>query len=195
MLSELLEKKSLFFDLYTLDKLVAQEFRKNPCPHCGGPLHFANYQRKPRGEPCELPKEFYTRFSLCCGSQGCRQRVIPPSCRFLGRKIYWFPVIVCVLSDIQNVDLPSNELKFPQHLQISRKTLSRWGVFFGDEFPSSPQWQSIRGLVSAKVKNDNLPLSLVNHFSSIKSSLYKALISCMKLFYKGWNLTSKIRGS
>jgi len=193
MLSELLEKKNLFFHLYTLDKLVAQECQKNPCPHCGGPLHFANYPRKPRGEPCDLPKEYYTRFSLCCGKRGCRLRFMPLSCRFMGRKIYWFPVIVCVLSDTQRLDLNSNALNFPKHLQISRNTLSRWSLFFREEFPSSPQWQGIRGLVSAKVKNDKLPLSLINHFSSFKGSLYNALISCLKFLSQGWNLTIKIR--
>lgn len=193
MLSELLEKKSIFFHLYTLDKLVAQECQKKTCAECGGPLHFANYQRKPRGEPCDLPEEYLTRFSLCCGRQGCRRRVTPASCRFLDRKIYWFPVIVCVVSDIQRVDLKPTALKFPPHLQISRNTLGRWPFFWGEDFPSSPQWQSIRGQVSAKVKNDKLPISLLNHFSRLKHSLEKALISCLKFLSQGWNLTRKIR--
>ena len=193
MITELLEKQNIFFHIYTLDKLVAQECKKKPCPYCGGPLHFANYQRKPRGEPCELPDEYLTRFSLCCAKQGCRRRVMPPSCRFLGRKIYWFPVIICVVSDIQSLPLKSNELKLPKHLQISRNTLGRWSLFFQDEFPKSAQWQSIRGLVSAKVKNDKLPLSLVDHFSKLKKTLGNALFSCLKFLSQGWNLEVKIR--
>jgi hypothetical protein len=118
---------------------------------------------------------------------------MPPSCRFLGRKIYWFPAIICVISDIQNLPENSNELKFPKHLQISRNTLVLWHFFFGDIFPQSPQWQSIRGLVSAKVKTDKLPLSLVEHFSKLKNTLENALFSCLKFLSQGWHLEVKIR--
>jgi len=194
MISEVFEKKSLFWDLYALDKLTAEQYQKRPCPHCGGPLHFANYLRKPRGELCDLPEEYFIRFSLCCGAPVCRKRVTPHSCRFMGRKVYWFPVIVCVISERQRLLSKPNGLKFPEGLTISRNTLARWSLYFRDDFPSSPQWQRIRGLASSSVKNNNLPLSLFNAFSMTnKFNFKKALISCLKFLCQGWALPLRIR--
>lgn len=192
MISEVLGNNSLFLNLYELDKLTAQQYREKRCPFCGGPLHFANYLRKPRGELCDLPEEYFIRFSLCCGSPGCRKRVIPHSCRFMDRKVYWFPVIVSVVSDLQSLLSPSNEVKFPEGLNISRNTLGRWIFFFRDDYPSSPQWQKIRGMVSSSVKNDSLPVSLLNVFLTIKSSVEKALTSCLNFMSQGWDWSLKI---
>ncbi len=194
MLSELLINKSLFFHLYEYDKQIAKQCRKNPCPYCGETLHFANYFRKPRGEPNGVPENYFVRFSLCCGAEGCRRRVTPPSCRFLGRKIYWFPVIVCVVFDMQNPNKESIGLeKLPIVFRPSRNTLGRWLDFFRHIFPSSGQWVSIRGQVPASVKNDELPIGLLNYFSKVKSNLKKALISCLKFLSQGGNMHQKIR--
>lgn len=193
MISKLFEKKSLFLNLYEFDKLTAEQYRERKCPFCEGPLHYANYLRKPRGELCDLPEEYFIRFSLCCGVTGCRKRVMPHSCRFLGRKIYWFPVIVSVVSDLQSLLSTPNETKIPENLIISRNTLERWFSYFREDYPSSSHWVRIRGLVSSIVKSDNLPNSLFNHFSTTKSNLKETLISCLKFMSKGWNWPLKIR--
>jgi len=57
MLSEVLKNKSLFWDLYKIDLTTAELYRQKKCPHCQGPLHYANYPRKPRGEPDGLSKD------------------------------------------------------------------------------------------------------------------------------------------
>jgi hypothetical protein len=41
--------------LLAVDQDLAEETRKNACP-CGGHLHSANYPRKPRGTPVQLPE-------------------------------------------------------------------------------------------------------------------------------------------
>ena len=123
-----------------------------------------------------------------------RRRVMPQSCRFLGRKIYWFPVIICFVSEILSLTLKSNELKFLKHFQISRKTLVRWSLFFRNIFPKSPHWQSIRGFVSAKVKNDKLPLSLVDHFSKLKSTLEKCIVFMPQILVPGLKFGGKNQG-
>ena len=86
MLSEVLKNESLFQDLYKIDLATAEQYRQMKCPHCQGPLYYANYPRKPRGEPDGVSEKYFLQFSLCCGAQGCRRRLIPPTCRFLGKK-------------------------------------------------------------------------------------------------------------
>ena len=193
MLSELLKKKSLFFHLYEIDKEIAEEYRNRPCPFCGGPLYFANYPRKPRGEPDGVPEECFIRFSLCCGREGCRRRVMPPSCRFLGQKIYWYPVILIIISNWQNQTEERSIFEMSKQSGISRNTITRWLSFFRGIFPSSPQWQSIRGQVSSSVKSDDLPGSLVKHFLSFISCTQDALISCLKFLSLGSVIYQKTR--
>ncbi|MBF0234993.1 MAG: hypothetical protein HQK65_18450 [Desulfamplus sp.] len=193
MLSELLKKKSLFFLLYTIDKEIAEQYRSKRCPYCGGPLYYANYLRKPRGEPEGVPEECFILFSLCCGTEGCRCRVTPPSCRFLGRKVYWFVVILITAVDWQNNTEESSIFKLSKQLGISRNTLKRWFTFFRETFPRSQPWQRVRGQVPASVKNEALPSSLINHFLKVKSCAEEAVISCLKFLSLGADICSKIR--
>lgn len=191
MLSKLIKKKSLFYQLYIIDKSIAEQYRKMPCPFCGGPLHFANYFRKPRGEPDGVPEECFIRFSLCCGKEGCRQRVMPPSCRFLGRKVYWHAVILAIITDWQNKTLKTCVFQLSKLFDISRNTINRWINYYLNVFPVSRQWQIIRGRISILVKNNGLPADLINHFIRFKSSAKAALISCLKLL-SGWSCFSKM---
>ena len=191
MLSDLLKKKSFFHHLHIIDKNIAEQYREMPCPHCGGPLHFANYPRKPRGEPDGLPKECFLRFSLCCGSEGCRRRIIPPSCRFLGRKVYWHVAILVIILEYQNKEI--SIFKLAKRFNVSRNTISTWVGFYQDIFPDSPEWQRIRGQIAAFIKNNELPASLINYFLSLKSSAKDALISCLKFLSKGTEIYQKIR--
>ena len=162
-----------------------------PCPYCNGPLHFANYPRKPRGEPEGLPEECFIRFSLCCGKEGCRHRVTPPSCRFMDRRVYWHSVILVIVSVCQNK--ASGIFKLSKLFGVSRNTINRWIIFYQDVFPSSRQWQMLRGLAPAFIKNNELPSNLVNFFLSVKSSAKDALVSCLKFLSRGSGFIQKIR--
>ena len=186
MLSKILKSERFFFQLYKVDKEIAEEYRNKKCKHCGGPLHYANYQRQPRGDMVNLPEKYRTRFSLCCGNEGCRRRTMPPSCRFSGRKIYWYAfilIIMTLLSDGSSVYKLCNEYK------IYRCTINRWASFFKKIFPYSKQWQRIRGQIHPTVTNNNLPASLLNYFINLKSSSEEALLSCLKLLSKGQSTT------
>ena len=55
MLSELLEKVSLFRILHLIDTDLCKQLRQKGCPYCDGPLHQSNYERKPRGGPDKYP--------------------------------------------------------------------------------------------------------------------------------------------
>lgn len=193
MLSEVLKNKSLFLDLYKIDLATAEEYRQKRCPYCQGPLHYANYPRKPRGEPDGVPEEYFLQFSLCCGKEGCRRRLIPPTCRFLGRKVYWYAAILTIVSDWQNKIQNMTISKLARKMGISRNTLKRWIHFFKNTFPVSVQWKKIRGCVSAIVKNDRLPGSLINSYLKQQSNIEKALISCLKFLSQGIEISQKIR--
>ena len=189
MLSELIKNKNLFSRLYEIDKSTAEQYRQLPCPYCGGPLYFSNYMRKPRGEPEGVPEEFFIQFSLCCGNEGCRKRLMPPSCRFLGRKVYWFAVILCVLTDWQNTNQKITVSDWSIRTGICRNTLNRWLAFFQDTFPASRTWRKIRGQISAGVSNSRLPSSFINFFRTVKSNAEDALVSSLIILSGG----SKIR--
>lgn len=193
MLTEALQKKNLFYRLYLIDKASADFYRQQPCPKCGGPLYFGNYFRKPRGEPEDTPEEYFLQFSLCCGITGCRRRLTPPSCRFLGQKVYWFPVLVSVVSDWQNGFFGNRFMGLVFETGISRHTLKRWVQYFKDTFPASSLWRKLRGQVPACVSNTHLPSSLVNFYLTLKTNAAKALIASLT-FLSGRSCShSKIR--
>ena len=62
-----------FFEgLVAIDEAIAREAAEAPCRFCEGPVHRSDYARKPRGGLVGAAGEaFATRFSLCCGREGC----------------------------------------------------------------------------------------------------------------------------
>ena len=87
--------REFFEGLTSIDEAIAQRAALDPCRFCGGPLHRSDYLRKPRGGLVAAGgEEFVRRFSLCCGREGCRRRAMPPSLRFLGRRVYLKTVVI-----------------------------------------------------------------------------------------------------
>jgi len=91
----LLQQATFWTALLSLDQELAAKARQAGCS-CGGVLHRADFLRKPRGGPPDLPPEYCYRFSFCCNREGCRKRVTPPSLWFLDRKVYLHAVIILV---------------------------------------------------------------------------------------------------
>lgn len=178
MLHECVRQVSLFGLLHRIDQDLAQGKRLEGCPHCGGLLHYSNYDRKPRGGPDEIPEQYCKRLSLCCGRQGCRRRALPPSCLFMGRRVYWGVVILVVVTLRQQRTEGFSANKVKKLFGISRKTLVRWMTFYHEEFPATPWWQRLRGRLSAKVSSRELPASLVVHFIEAHDDLETALVAC-----------------
>lgn len=82
-----------FVLLERIDQEIVRQVADGGCPRCDGPLHRGDYPRKPRGGLLARAGEaFNRRFSLCCG--WCRARCLPPSVRFLGRRVYLEAVVV-----------------------------------------------------------------------------------------------------
>lgn len=189
MLRELLKKINLFSLLHQIDMDLANQCRQKRCSYCGGPLHLACYKRKPRGGPENLLEEYMVRQSLCCGQEGCRRRTLPPSCLFMGRRVYWGCVILVVMVLRQTKPRGAKTGKLMKMFGIDRKTLFRWIGYFRDQFPRHSQWQSLRGRISPVVQDNELPTSLVRYFLKHTKSSEEGLIQCLRFLAIGGNGT------
>lgn len=185
MLSDLLQDVSLFCILHQIDRDLAESCRQARCPHCQGPLHNAPYLRKPRGGPEKIPEQYLYRFSLCCGSESCRRRVLPPSCLFMGRRVYWQTVILVVMTLRQSRANGIGANRLMRMFCIPRKTIVRWISYFRDEFAASREWLQLRGRVDARVGNKDLPGRLVEHFLSYCGSAAGGLVACLQFLAAG----------
>src|ERR1700685_1902010 len=79
LMIDLLELGSEFFEgLTAIDLAIVEQAAQQPCRDCGGRLYRGDYPRKPRGGQIAAAAEGWVRrFSLCCGSEGCRRRATP----------------------------------------------------------------------------------------------------------------------
>ena len=138
-----------------IDASIAEAFREAGCGRCGGRLDVADYARKPRGLGFRRGEGF-TRFSFCCGSEGCRRRSTPPSVRYFGSRVYasgCFPVV----SALSGGCSAAAAGKLCMRLGIARRTLRRWRR---EAFPRTPQWISRQGGLARPPAGDALPASL-----------------------------------
>lgn len=185
MLPDLLRDISLFRVLHQIDQDLAEECRQAGCPFCRGPLHYGSYFRKPRGGPEDIPEEYKKRLSLCCAREECRRRVLPPSCLFMGRKVYWQAVILVAMTLHQRRPSGFAVNRLVRMFSIPRNTLVRWIQYFRAVFPINAQWQRLRGRVNAIVSNQDLPGNLVEHFLTHSSPPSTGLLDCLRFLALG----------
>jgi hypothetical protein len=164
---ELLQDARFFELLVKIDREIAESARARGCPKpdCRGPLRVGHFARKPRGLPEVLgwtpPEDFWLRFDWCCG--WCRQRTLPESVRFLGRKVY-LGVVVVIASVVARGPTRDALRLLQAHLQVSWNTLKRWRTWWL-ELPRSEFWQSIRGVLAVALDLTQLPESLLACFT------------------------------
>lgn len=185
MLPELLRCVSLFTVLHRIDRDLAEQTRRTGCPYCQGPLHNAPYLRKPRGGPADMPEEYQRRLSLCCGRQDCRRRVLPPSCLFMGRRVYWQLIILVVMTLHQGRSTGYSINRLMRTFAVPRKTIVRWIGYFRDGFAKTPLWQRLRGRISSLVSDQGLPCGLVCHFLDHHDSAEQAMLACLRFLASG----------
>jgi len=144
--------------LAALDHDLALDVRRSRCPHCGGPLHWATWTRKPRG--ADVPEDLRVRRGLCCGS--CRRRTLPPSVLFAGRRVYLKAVMLLVVAARQR-DRARHSMARLRKLfdNVSAKTIARWMRAFLEGLPLHPDWQRLRGRLPATVRDDDVPAALL----------------------------------
>jgi len=180
VLYEIIKRRIFSILLHRIDEEIASQYRQRRCPCCGGPLHQSNYMRKPRGETESLPEECQLRFSNCCGWVGCRTRALPPSVKFLDRKVYWACIHLVAMCLRQFRPNGWTARKVMMTLDVSEKTLSRWARYWREVFPASHQWKELRGKVIAKVRDADLPGALLNVFLQREETQEDALVGCLR---------------
>ncbi len=150
----------VFARLEEIDERIAAEVAAGRCRHCEGPLHRGNYQRKPRGGLFATAGEAFTRrHSLCCGRRGCRKRALPPSLRFLGRRVYLEAVVV-LASVMSQIMATSREAVAASG--VPWRTLRRWGCWWREVFPTLSLWAELRArFIPPPPDESDLPRSLV----------------------------------
>lgn len=144
--------------LAELDRRLARWVAAGRCHYCDGRLHQGNYCRKPRGAKVAGAAEGSTvRYSLCCNREGCRRRTLPPSLRFLGRRVYAEAVVLIasVVALLLGGTGPASEAT-----AVPARTLKRWATWWREIFPQSQTWQEVRALMVPSPAEALLPRSL-----------------------------------
>jgi hypothetical protein len=170
---DLLRSASFWLYFFAVDKDLANRTREQGCAFCGGRLHWANYPRKPRGGGDNLPEEYRSRLSLCCGRDGCRKRATPPSVRFLGRKVYLGAVVVLVAA-MRHGPSPQRVRELTRLFGADRRTIARWKTFWVEYFPQTAFWKVKRARWSPPPDAARLPRSLLEAFLRIYHDLGEA---------------------
>lgn len=157
--------KTLLTQLEPLDRELAEETRAGSCRFCGGRLDSARYPRKVRGVPEELDQVFSSRYSFCCAREGCRRRTTPPSFRFLGRRVFAAAVVVLLTALLHGVT-PARAARLRELVGVSRRTLERWRWWWRQELVQTGFWKAARGRLRGAIREDRLPLSLLEAFGA-----------------------------
>lgn len=174
---ELLRDVRFFELLLKVDEERAAEVQASGCPHCGGPLHAAHFARKPRGVllvAAASPEGFAMRLDWCCGE--CRRRTLPPSVRFLGRKVYVAVANALATMLVRGEDRAAVRL-LRRELGVSRITLRRWRAWWRGLVGSAP-WQRLRGQLPVDLGEDGLPGSLLERLSG---SCFERMMALLRL--------------
>jgi hypothetical protein len=156
MCQSVLQNPAFFAFLFQIDQDHATTVRLRGCV-CGGPLHQANFERKPRGFGSVAVDP--TRFSFCCGY--CRRRCTPESVRFLGRRVYWGAVVVLATALCSGLSLRRGQ-KLAQQLGVPVLTILRWRQWWLAEFTVTAVWCDLRGRLLPPVAASELPGELLS---------------------------------
>jgi hypothetical protein len=154
----------LFELLLRVDQDLACTTQAEGCRRCGGRLDRADYARKPRGVPPELGAEHAVRRSFCCAAEGCRRRTMPPSARFLGRRVYVGAAMVGITA-LRPGARRAEAGALRAWLGVSARTLARWRRWWREVFAASAFWRTARGRLRTPVPAGALPGALLRRFS------------------------------
>lgn len=159
MCHAVLQDPAFFRFLTRIDEEFAAATRLQGCRACGGPLHVANYPRKPRGCPAAVQEQYSQRLSFTCGR--CDLRATSPSVRFAGRRVY-LAVVLMLVSPSGSASAQT----LCDRLRIAAVTLKRWRSWWRESFPSTRFWQSVCERFVPPVAINALPQSLLERFET-----------------------------
>lgn len=179
-MDELVLGREFFLMLEQADERIVQQAVAAGCAVCGGPLHHADFARKPRGAlVAPEGEEFVKRFSLCCGREGCRKRLTPPSLRFLGRRVY-LGVVVIVASFVAQV-LATAHTSEPKR-GVPARTVRRWLEWWGGTFVCTEVLVALRARLVG-VDESKLPSAIVERLPGSPEQKVRAMLDWL------WPLT------
>jgi len=165
-----------FAQLAVEDERSARRVAAARCLLCGGPLHRSDYDRKPRGGLIAAAGEdFVRRFSLCCGREGCRRRSLPPSLRFLGRRVYLGVVVIVASMVAQSLATAGAIVRATG---VPARTTRRWLRWWRDPFTSTEVFVTIRARLIA-VAVAGLPASIVDRLPGDASARVRAMLGLL----------------
>jgi hypothetical protein len=155
---DLLRDARFFSVLFDLDVDLAERARGEGCG-CGGMLHRAHYDRKPRGAAVTVGQT--VRFSFCCAVEGCRRRATPASFRFLGRKVY-LATVVLLVSALRDGATPDRRRRLREVCGADARTLRRWRRWWQQAFANARCWRGLRGRWARPPADSTLPGALLD---------------------------------
>lgn len=140
---QVIGRLSFYKILHEIDSKYAENLKKERCPYCGGPLHWATYVRKPRGYNVEIPEEYCVRLSLCCGREGCRCRALPKSVLFDGRRVYFRIIILLAVALKEQRSCGYTFERLRLEFGVDARTVRRWRVMIRERFAKG-DFQTVR---------------------------------------------------
>jgi hypothetical protein len=155
-----LHDPAFFRFLTQIDAQFAAEARERRCPECAGPLHVADFPRKPRGCPASVREEYSWRLSFTCGR--CDARTTPASVRFLGRRVY-----VAVMLMLVSPPAGSAAGALAGLMAVPVRTVERWRRWWQRDFQRTAFWRSVRERFVPPVPAEGLPQSLLERFQGL----------------------------
>ena len=158
MYQDLLRDARFFSMLLDLDADLAERARGEGC-RCGGTLHRAPYDRKPRGAALTVGQT--VRFSFCCAVEGCRRRATPASFRFLGRRVYLATVVLLVCA-LREGATPARRRRLREVCGADARTLRRWRRWWQQAFAGARCWRELRGRWGRPPADSALPGALLD---------------------------------
>jgi hypothetical protein len=177
--------REFFVLLEQADERTVQRAVAEGCAVCGGPLHHADFERKPRGAwIAPEGEQVVRRFSLCCGREGCRKRLTPPSLRFLGRRVY-LGVVVIVASIAAQALGAAQALR--QKTGVPARTARRWLQWWGGTFIDTEVFVAIRARLVG-VDEGKLPASIVERLPGSQTQQVRTMLDLL------WPLTGGTAG-
>lgn len=184
----LLRDARLYVALLEFDRNLAKQACAQGCARCGGILDAANYPRKPRGGPEQLPPGYDRRLSLCC--RDCRRRTTPQSVRFLGRRVYLGAVFVLVCAMRHGLS-KRRVAELRRLVGVSRRTLERWRQWWLTTFLATPVWKEAKGRLVPPVQTSELPKSWLERFEGELREQLEATLRLLQPLSIGWSPTGR----
>ena len=106
------------------------------------------------------------RLSLCCDV--CRTRVLPPSVRFFGRRVYFAPCFLLISAVCGKLTV-GRLAELRELYGMDRRTVRRWQHWWRQLFPATSFWRLARGRIVPPVDEAALPGSLLERFAGADS--------------------------